>query len=162
MSLFDVTPTRLRIPFSRFCRNSLYRGGGLGVIRKEARPFYRTISGVRLCLELEEPNLLPLAARREPSALEGWILEVLHCNLKGKRAFLWILFTERRGVRLCWALSKPEGPKGRSRLKQPNPENETRNSKDIPRNTRHETRNTRPKTRDLKPTAPQPKTKQTG
>ena len=28
--------------------------GGLDVIRKEAWPFYRTISGVRLCWELEE------------------------------------------------------------------------------------------------------------
>ena len=26
------------------------------MIRKEARPFYRTISGVRLCWELEEPK----------------------------------------------------------------------------------------------------------
>jgi len=30
--------------------------GGLGVIRKEAWPFYRTSSGVRLCWELEEPK----------------------------------------------------------------------------------------------------------
>jgi len=30
--------------------------GGLDVIRKEAWPFYRTISGVRLCWELEEPK----------------------------------------------------------------------------------------------------------
>ena len=30
--------------------------GGLNVIRKEAWPFYRTISGVRLCWELEEPE----------------------------------------------------------------------------------------------------------
>jgi len=30
--------------------------GGLDVIRKEAWPFYRTISGVCLCWELEEPN----------------------------------------------------------------------------------------------------------
>ena len=29
---------------------------GLDVIRKEAWPFYRTISGVRLCWELEEPK----------------------------------------------------------------------------------------------------------
>ena len=29
---------------------------GLAVIRKEAWPFYRTISGVRLCWELEEPE----------------------------------------------------------------------------------------------------------
>jgi len=30
--------------------------GGPGVIRKEAWPFYRTISAVRLCWELEEPK----------------------------------------------------------------------------------------------------------
>ena len=30
--------------------------GGLDVIRKEAWPFYRTISGVRLCWDLEEPE----------------------------------------------------------------------------------------------------------
>ena len=30
--------------------------GGPDVIRKEARPFCRTISGVRLCGELEEPK----------------------------------------------------------------------------------------------------------
>ena len=30
--------------------------GGLDVIQKEAWPFYRTISGVRLCWELEEPK----------------------------------------------------------------------------------------------------------
>ena len=32
-------------------------------------------------------------APREPSALEGWILEVLCCNPKGSRAFLRILST---------------------------------------------------------------------
>ena len=30
--------------------------GGSDVIRKEAWPFYRTSSGVRLCWELEEPK----------------------------------------------------------------------------------------------------------
>ena len=30
--------------------------GGPDVIRKEACPFYKTISGVRLCWELEEPK----------------------------------------------------------------------------------------------------------
>ena len=50
----------------------------------------------------------PLATRSEPSALKGWILEVLCCNPKGGRAFLRILSTEGRGVRLCWAASKPK------------------------------------------------------
>ena len=40
------------------------RGGGADVIRKEAWPFYRTISGVRLCWELEEP--------KGPEASRGW------------------------------------------------------------------------------------------
>jgi len=93
------------------------------VIRKEARPFYRTISGVRLCWELEEPKgpkgpklevqfeldsqrfeHHPLAASREPSALEGWILEVLYCGLKGSRA------TEERGVRLKGHLAHKKTP----------------------------------------------------
>ena len=38
----------------RFCRDPLY--GGLDLIRMEAWPFYRTLSGVRLCWELEEPK----------------------------------------------------------------------------------------------------------
>jgi len=32
---------------------------------------------------------------------------------KGSRPFLQILSTEWRGVRLCWALSKSQGPDGR-------------------------------------------------
>ena len=54
----------------------------------------------------------PLATRREPSALEGSVLEILCCGLKGRRAFLRILSTGGRGIRLCWAKSKPRGPKG--------------------------------------------------
>ena len=42
-------------PYVPFCRDPLYRGG-LDVNRKEAWPFYRTSSGVRLCWELEEPK----------------------------------------------------------------------------------------------------------
>jgi len=38
--------------------------------------------------------------------------EVLYCDPKGTSAFLRILSTEGRGVRLCWAFSKPKGPKG--------------------------------------------------
>ena len=41
-----------------------------------------------------------LAHRREPSALEGWILEILSCDPKGGRTFLLILSTEGRGVGL--------------------------------------------------------------
>ena len=54
----------------------------------------------------------PLAVRREPSALEGWTLEVLYCDPKDSRAFLRILSAEGQGVHpLYWAHSKPEGPK---------------------------------------------------
>ena len=45
---------RSRIPLSRLPRYSVQ--GGPGVIRKEAWSFYRSNSGVRLCLELEEPK----------------------------------------------------------------------------------------------------------
>ena len=48
--------------------------------------------------------------RREPSALEGWILEILGCDPKASRAFLRILSTEGRGVGLRCEHSKPEGP----------------------------------------------------
>ena len=44
--------------------------GGLDVIRKEAWPFYRTISGVRLCWELEEPKG-PKGLGRDSRMLEG-------------------------------------------------------------------------------------------
>ena len=54
----------------------------------------------------------PLDIRREPSTLKGWTLEVLHCDSKRSRAFLRILSAEGQGVRLRWALSKPEGPAG--------------------------------------------------
>ena len=43
----------------------------------------------------------PSAACREPSALEGWILEVIYCDPKESKAFLRILSTEKRSGRLC-------------------------------------------------------------
>ena len=52
----------------------------------------------------------PLATRREPSALEGWILEVFCSDPKDRRAFLQILSTEGRGVRLCCEHADPQGP----------------------------------------------------
>ena len=56
----------------------------------------------------------PLDPRREPSALEGWIREILCCDPKGSMAFLWMLSTEGRGAGLCWAHSRRKRPKGRS------------------------------------------------
>jgi len=52
----------------------------------------------------EGASLDGIPDRRDPSALEGWIL-YLGCDLEESRAFLRILSTEGRGVRLCWALS---------------------------------------------------------
>ena len=48
----------------------------------------------------------------EPSALYCWILEILYCTPKGCRALLRTPSTEGRSVCLCWAPSKPKGPKG--------------------------------------------------
>ena len=51
--------------------------------------------------------------RRSPRAVctVELILEILCCDPKGHRASLRIPSTEGRGVRLCWALSKPRGLK---------------------------------------------------
>ena len=54
----------------------------------------------------------PLATHLEPSALYCWILEILYCTPKGRRALLRIPSTEGRSACLCWAKSKPEGPEG--------------------------------------------------
>ena len=51
------------------------------------------------------PEDHPSAARRELSALEGWILEVFYCEPKGRRAFWRILPKEGRGLVLGpWGL----------------------------------------------------------
>ena len=66
------------------------------------------------CIPSQAPlEVLPLATRLEPTALEGWTLELPQCGPKGSRAFVRILSTEKRGVCLWWAHSKPEGPNGR-------------------------------------------------
>ena len=54
----------------------------------------------------------PLDTHCEPSALYCWILEILYCNPKGRKAFLRVPSTEGRSVCLSWASSKPKGPKG--------------------------------------------------
>ena len=54
----------------------------------------------------------PLDTHSEPSALYCWILEILYCDPKGLRALLRVPSTVGRSVCLCWALSKPKGPKG--------------------------------------------------
>ena len=53
--LFGITHTRLRINYLAGSAAILCTVG-LDVIRKEAWPFYKTISGVRLCWVLEEPK----------------------------------------------------------------------------------------------------------
>ena len=55
MSLFGLTHTRLTInPLAGSA--AILCTGGLDVLRKEAWPFYRTISGVRLYWVLEQPK----------------------------------------------------------------------------------------------------------
>ena len=43
---------------------------------------------------------------------DGIGLEILYCDPKGRRALLRTPSTEGRSVCLCWAPSKPKGPKG--------------------------------------------------
>ena len=58
--LIKVGVSRCRVPSRGLAPDAfvlvLMMFGGPDVIRKEALPFYRTISGVRLCWELEEPK----------------------------------------------------------------------------------------------------------
>ena len=60
----------------------------------------------------------PLATHCEPSALHCWILEILNCTPKGRRASLRIPSTEGRSVCPCWAPSRPKGPKGLDRISE--------------------------------------------
>ena len=72
---------------------------GPDVIRKEAWPFYRTSSGVRLCWELEEPK-----------------------GPKGRKE-AWPFYRTISGIRLCWELEEPKGPKAiRNRERPPEPQ----------------------------------------
>ena len=68
------------------------------MIRKEAWSFYRTISGVRLCWELEEPK-----------GPKGFLctggLDVI-------RKEAWPFYRTISGVRLYWELEEPKGPIG--------------------------------------------------
>jgi hypothetical protein len=48
--------SKLKGPKDLACSAAILCTGGLDVIRTEAWPFYRTISGVLLCWELEEPK----------------------------------------------------------------------------------------------------------
>jgi len=73
--------------------------GGLDVIRKEAWPFYRTISGVRLCWELEEPKGPKVVSWSEFPMLPSYPHHP-------------VLSTEGRVVGPCWEKLKPKGPKG--------------------------------------------------
>ena len=54
----------------------------------------------------------PLAGMTFPRNRPLGILEILYCTPKGGRALLRIPSTEGRSVCLCWAKSKPKGPKG--------------------------------------------------
>ena len=63
-------------------------------------------------VKLKIPHLRTTLQPLKPSALYCWILEILYCAPKGRRALLRIPSTEGRSVCLCWAKSKPKGPKG--------------------------------------------------
>jgi hypothetical protein len=68
-----------------------------------------------------EDHPLATATHREPSALYCWILEILYCNPKGRRALLRVPSTEGRSVCLCWSIQDVKGlkdlvPGGRVRL----------------------------------------------
>ena len=114
------------------CSNSLDIGGGDSARQSTSNTVDETArGGQRICIasrQNENARFLPfrivrywshclgevadpLDARREPFALEGWIRKILYCDQNGKRAFLRILSTERRGIRLCWEHPKPKGPK---------------------------------------------------
>jgi len=55
----------------------------------------------------------------ENSALEGWVdPRDFLVRSEWNQGFLQILFTEGRGVGLCWALLKLEGPEGPQLRKQ--------------------------------------------
>jgi hypothetical protein len=64
----------------------------IDVIRKEAWCFYRTISGVHLCWELEEPKGPngpgPEWTRLGGWELEGWELAQLYSEHKGAQGYL--------------------------------------------------------------------------
>ena len=57
--------------------------GGAGVIRKEAWPFYGTISGVRLSWELEEPKGPKWAPLQREAFINRAPRGVIHRALRG-------------------------------------------------------------------------------
>ena len=84
--------------------------GGLDAIRKEAWPFYRTISGVRLCWELEEPKT---TKERDPKA------KCFLCSHFYGRAFLWAELGEIKTYRTLSGLypGRPR-PQRQSRIER--------------------------------------------
>ena len=97
-----------------------------------AWPFYRTISGVLLCWELEEPT----GPKGEgPAFTTCWCSTrgaCLNCKARGARSMApmpgeWLqrvpsperllqmeCYRKISGVRLCWELEEPRGPKGQA------------------------------------------------
>ena len=72
------------------------------MIRKEAWSFYRTISGVCLCWELEEA--------KGPKNGSAAILCTGGPDVIRKEA--WPFYRTIPAVRLCWELEEAKGPKG--------------------------------------------------
>ena len=81
--------------------------GGLDVIRKEAWPFYGTISGVRPCCSKNLKDLKDL--QHKSGRPRGVRNPRYHSHLERKEA--WPFYRTISGVRLYWELEQPQGPK---------------------------------------------------
>ena len=93
--------------------------GGADVIPKEAWPFYRTSSGVRLCCELEEPKG-PKKHETEPCINTNTFQNVEfttahHIQNNHVETMNLALATqsEAKAPGILWGLQKPRGPKFR-------------------------------------------------
>ena len=74
---------------------------------KEAWPFYRTSSGVRLWWELEEPKG-PKGTQAAASSLDRAGVGTGGPDVIRKEA--WPFYRTSSGVRLWWELEEPKGP----------------------------------------------------
>ena len=91
-----------------FCdRSSCLKTFEKATTLNERVPLTTQVPPVRTTLETLAAS--HLHCRVEP--LGPLILEILCCGPKGRRALLRIPSTEGRGVRLCWAHSKPKESK---------------------------------------------------
>ena len=75
------------------------------MISRERRSGIRDKSLRDTTLGIFEVDQIPLATHHEPSALYCWILEILYCDPKGRRALLRVPSKVGRSACLCWAHS---------------------------------------------------------